>query len=230
MTATPTRKDGWHKIIFMQCGDIRCRFNNTGIEGNDLLKHKVIVRRTNYKFNPSLATINDIKISDIFNDMAKDESRNNLIISDIKTCIKEGRTPIVLTERIIHLNILKDKLKELNIPIIIYKGKMGKRKLDEIKEVINKADANNKPRVILATSSSVGEGFDDSRLDTLFLTMPISWKGRVIQYVGRLNRSYLNKKEVIVYDYLDNMRILNKMFEKRSKGYKMIGYQIEDHI
>lgn len=230
LTATPTRKDGWHKIIFMQCGDIRCRFNNTGIEGNDLLKHKVVVRRTNYKFNPSLATINDIKISDIFNNMAKDENRNNLIISDIKTCIKEGRTPIVLTERIVHLNILKDKLKELNIPIIIYKGKMGKRKLDEIKEVINKADANNMPRVILATSSSVGEGFDDSRLDTLFLTMPISWKGRVIQYVGRLNRSYLNKKEVIVYDYLDNMRILNKMFEKRSKGYKMIGYQIEDHI
>lgn len=225
LTATPTRKDGWHKIIYMQCGDIRVRVSNKELKQNKEMEHTVIVKKTNYKY-----ILNEeqdkILISEILNDMCHNVFRNSMIIEDIKKCIEEGRTPIVLTERVEHLKILKEGLDDLNIPIVIYKGNMGKKKTKEIQDIIKEADENNKPRIILATSSSIGEGFDDSRLDTLFLSMPVSWKGRIIQYVGRLHREHEDKEKVIVYDYLDNMKILEKMYNKRIKGYKIAGYEI----
>ena len=225
LTATPTRKDGWHKIIYMQCGNIRVRVSNKELKQNKSMEHTVIVKKTNYKYI-STEDKEKVHISEILNDMCHNIFRNSLIVDDISKCILEGRIPIVLTERVEHLDILKNQLKEINVPIVIYKGNMGKKKTKEIQETIKDADKNNKPRIILATSSSIGEGFDDSRLDTLFLTMPVSWKGRIIQYVGRLHREHENKDKVIVYDYLDNMKILEKMYNRRIKGYKIAGYEI----
>lgn len=225
LTATPTRKDGWHKIIYMQCGDIRVRVSNKELKQNKEMEHTVIVKKTNYKYIPSDEQ-DKILISEILNDMCQNVFRNSMIIEDIKKSVEDGRTPIVLTERVEHLKILKEGLDELNIPIVIYKGNMCKKKTKEIHDIIKEADENNKPRIILATSSSIGEGFDDSRLDTLFLTMPVSWKGRIIQYVGRLHREHEDKEKVIVYDYLDNMKILEKMYNRRLKGYKIAGYEI----
>ena len=167
-----------------------------------------------------------IQISDIFNDMSHNVHRNSIIIDDIKKCVLDGRVPIVLTERVEHLEILKHELEDIDVPVVIYKGSMGKKKTKEIQNILEEADKNNKSRVILATSSSIGEGFDDSRLDTLFLTMPVSWKGRIIQYVGRLHREHEDKEKVIVYDYLDNMAVLEKMYNRRLKGYKIAGYEI----
>ena len=225
LTATPTRKDGWHKIIYMQCGDIRVRISNKEIKQNKKMEHIVIVKRTNYKY---IATEENekVKIPEILNDMSSNIFRNSLIVEDIKKCILEGRIPIVLTERVEHLKILKEKLEKLKIPVVIYKGNMGKKKTKEVKNILEEADTNKKPRIILATSSSIGEGFDDSRLDTLFLTMPVSWKGRIVQYVGRLHRKHEGKERVIVYDYLDNMKVLEKMYNRRIKGYKIAGYEI----
>ncbi len=225
LTATPTRKDGWHKIIYMQCGDIRVRVSNKELKQNKEMEHTVIVKKTNYKYIPNEEK-DKILISEILNDMCHNVFRNSIIIEDIKKCVADGRTPIVLTERVDHLKILKENLDELNIPVVIYKGNMGKKRTKEIQEIIKEADENNNPRIILATSSSIGEGFDDSRLDTLFLTMPVSWKGRIIQYVGRLHREHEDKEKVIVYDYLDNMKILEKMYNRRLKGYKIAGYEI----
>ena len=225
LTATPTRKDGWHKIIYMQCGDIRVRVSNKELKQSKEMEHTVIVKKTNYKYIPNDEK-DKILISEILNDMCHNVFRNSMIIEDIKKCIAEGRIPIVLTERVEHLKILKEGLDELNIPIVIYKGNMGKKKTKEIHDIIKEADENNKPRIILATSSSIGEGFDDSRLDTLFLSMPVSWKGRIIQYVGRLHREHEDKEKVVVYDYLDNMKILEKMYNRRLKGYKIAGYEI----
>ena len=227
LTATPTRKDGWHKIIYMQCGDIRVRVSNKDLKQNKEMEHTVIVRKTNYKYILTEEK-EKIQISEILNDMCHNVFRNSLIIEDINKCILEGRIPIVLTERIEHLNILKEQLEKLNVPVVIYKGNMGKKKTKEIQETIKKADESNEPRIILATSSSIGEGFDDSRLDTLFLTMPVSWKGRIIQYVGRLHRDHEDKDKVIVYDYLDNMKVLEKMYNRRLKGYKIAGYEITE--
>jgi len=225
LTATPTRKDGWHKIIYMQCGDIRVRVSNKELKQNKEMEHTVIVKKTNYKYIP-IEEKDKIQIAEILNDMSHNVFRNSLIIEDIRKCITESRTPIVLTERVEHLDILKEQLEKLDVPVVVYKGNMGKKKTKEIQEVIKKADENNQPRIILATSSSIGEGFDDSRLDTLFLTMPVSWKGRIIQYVGRLHREHEDKEKVIVYDYLDNMKVLEKMYTRRIKGYKMAGYEL----
>ncbi len=225
LTATPTRKDGWHKIIYMQCGDIRIRVNNREVDQSKTIEHTVIVRKTNYRY-PITEIKDKIQISDIFNDMSHNVFRNSIIIEDIKKCVSDGRVPIVLTERVEHLEVLKQALKDLDVPVVIYKGSMGKKKAKEIQDILSEADKNNKPRIILATSSSIGEGFDDSRLDTLFLTMPVSWKGRIIQYVGRLHREHEDKEKVIVYDYLDNMAVLEKMYNRRLKGYKIAGYEI----
>lgn len=225
LTATPTRKDGWHKIIYMQCGDIRARVSNRELKQNREMEHKVIVKKTNYKYIPTEEK-DKIQISEILNDMCQNVFRNSMIIEDIKKSILEGRIPIVLTERIEHLKILKDSLEDLNVPVVIYKGNMGKKKAKEIQDLLREADEKHKPRIILATSSSIGEGFDDNRLDTLFLTMPVSWKGRIIQYVGRLHREHEDKEKVIVYDYLDNMKVLEKMYNRRLKGYKIAGYEI----
>lgn len=225
LTATPTRKDGWHKIIYMQCGDIRVRVSNKSLKQNKEMEHTVIVKKTNYKYI-GIEEKNKISMPDIYKDMCNNVFRNSLIIEDISKCIMEGRIPIVLTEIIAHLKVLEESLKNLNVPIAIYKGNMGKKKTKEIQKIIEEADKNNKPRIILATSRSIGEGFDDSRLDTLFLTMPISWKGRIIQYVGRLQRKHKGKRKVIVYDYLDNMKMLERMYDKRLSGYRMAGYEI----
>lgn len=227
LTATPTRKDGWHKIIYMQCGDIRVRVSSRELKQYKELDRKVVVKNTGYKYS-DYTDKEKIKISDILNDIAINVFRNNLILEDIKECIKVGRIPIVLTERIEHLKLLKSGLEDLGVPVLVYKGSMGKKKKEEFTKTIKEADQNNLPRIILATSSTIGEGFDDSRLDTLFLTMPVSWKGRIVQYVGRINRLHEGKKNVIVYDYLDDMKVLKKMYERRKKGYKIVGYEIEE--
>ena len=209
----------------MQCGDIRVRVSNKELKQNKEMEHTVIVKKTNYKYIPTEEK-DKVQISEILNDMCHNPFRNSIIIEDIKIAIEEGRIPIVLTERVEHLKILKDSLERLEIPVVIYKGNMGKKKTKEIQDIIKETDKNNKSRIILATSSSIGEGFDDSRLDTLFLTMPVSWKGRIIQYVGRLHREHEDKEKVIVYDYLDNMKVLEKMYNRRLKGYKIAGYEI----
>ncbi len=221
LTATPTRKDGWQKIIYMQCGEIRVRV----LKQNKETDRTVIVKKTNYKYI-SIKDDEKLHISQILNDMCYNTFRNALIVEDISKCISEGRIPLVLTERVKHLKILKEQLEKLNVPIVVYKGQMGKKKIKEFKNIISEADKNKSPRIILATSSSVGEGFDDSRLDTLFLTMPVSWKGRIIQYVGRLHRKHEDKENLIVYDYLDNMKILEKMYNRRLKGYEIADYDI----
>ena len=230
LTATPTRKDGLHKIIYMQCGDIRVRVANRELKQNRKMEHVVIVKNTGYKFIGEEEK-QKLQISELLNDMCNNVFRNEIIIEDIKQSVLEGRIPIVLTERVDHLKILKEgleeKLKELDIPVVIYKGTMGKKQAVEVQNILREADEEGRPRIILATSSSIGEGFDDSRLDTLFLTMPVSWKGRIIQYVGRLHREHDGKNKVIVYDYLDNMKVLDKMFERRMRGYKIAGYEVE---
>ena len=230
LTATPTRKDGLHKIIYMQCGDIRVRVANHELKQNRKMEHVVIVKNTGYKFIGEEEK-QKLQISELLNDMCNNVFRNEIIIEDIKQSVLQGRIPIVLTERVDHLKILKEgleeKLKGLGIPVVIYKGTMGKKQAVEVQNILREADEEGRPRIILATSSSIGEGFDDSRLDTLFLTMPVSWKGRIIQYVGRLHREHDGKNKVIVYDYLDNMKVLDKMFERRMRGYKIAGYEVE---
>ncbi len=223
LTATPIRKDGHHPIIFMQCGPIRYRVHPKDFTNNKC-DHLVKIKQTDF-----LTSFTDkIPINDIYAAMTTSESRNQQIIEDVLTALKEGRSPLLLTERVEHLDSLADRLKDVVKHIIILKGKMSKRTRTEAIEKLN-IIPDNEERLILATGRYIGEGFDDARLDTLFLTMPISWHGTLQQYLGRLHRYHPNKTEIRVYDYVDvQMPMLQKMYQKRLKKYRAIGYSISN--
>ena len=165
-------------------------------------------------------------IQDIYRALSTDIARNQQIVDDILAAVRDGHCPLVLSNRTDHLDRLAAGLANLD-HVLILKGGMGKKQQKAITERLA-AIPEGTPRVLLATGSFIGEGFDDSRLDTLFLTMPISWRGTLQQYVGRLRRFHEGKKVVRVYDYMDaNVPVLARMYEKRLKGYRALGYELE---
>ena len=140
--------------------------------------------------------------------------------------IENGRVPLLLTERTDHVQLFVDRLSRRVPNVFVMKGGMGKKQRDALTSQIA-AVPEDQQRVIIATGRYIGEGFDDARLDTLFLAMPISWRGTLQQYVGRLHRLHENKHVVRVYDYVDScVPVLNRMYEKRLKAYKAIGYTV----
>jgi superfamily II DNA or RNA helicase len=225
LTATPIRKDGHHPIIMMQCGPIRNKVNSKDISKMNEIEHIVIKRNTQFKFcayEESKTSINDI-----YRALIEDEPRNNMIFGDILNALEEGKSPILLTERRSHIDYFEEKFKGFVKNIVVLRGGMGKRQGEAVMKHL-KNIPDNEERLIIASGKYVGEGFDDSRLDTLFLVMPISWKGTLQQYAGRLHRNHHNKQVVKIFDYVDNeIPMLNRMFEKRVKGYKNMGYDIK---
>ncbi len=172
------------------------------------------------------AEITNLTIHDAYAALVTDEGQNRQIVADIVQAVREGRTPLVLTNRTDHLEQLASGLSEIQ-HVLILKGGMGKKQRQAAAEKLVSIP-DGAPRVLLATGSYIGEGFDDSQLDTLFLTMPISWQGTLQQYVGRLHRIHQDKKVVRVYDYVDaQVPMLCRMYEKRLKGYRAIGYAME---
>ena len=140
--------------------------------------------------------------------------------------MQDGRSPLVLTERNEHLDRFESGLAGKVPHVVVLRGGMGKKQRQASVERLA-AIAPNEGRVLLATGKYVGEGFDDPRLDTLFLTLPVSWRGTIAQYVGRLHRLYDGKREVRVYDYADlNVPMLARMFDRRCRGYQAVGYTI----
>lgn len=151
-----------------------------------------------------------------------------MIFDDVLQALEEKRSPIILTERIDHLIELERRFKGFAKNIIVLSGAMKKSERHAAMEKLMKIP-NEEERLVIATGKYIGEGFADPRLDTLFLTMPISWKGTLQQYVGRIHRNHFNKTEVKVYDYIDqHIPVLFKMYEKRLCGYKSMGYRTED--
>jgi hypothetical protein len=157
-----------------------------------------------------------------------DQQRNDLIVKDMQQVLSDGRSPLVLTSRKEHLDYLAGRLRGICQHIFVLKGGMGARQRKKVAESLSLVSPDE-PRIILATGSYLGEGFDDARLDTLFLSMPISWKGTLQQYVGRLHRLHENKKEVRVYDYADLLvPMLARMYKKRLAGYSALGYIVAE--
>lgn len=228
LSATVTRKDGQHPIIFMQCGPIRHHVDPRTQVAKRSFRHQVLIRKTNFKLDDGIAEEWQPKIHEIYQALITDDARNALIVSDILKTVEENRFPLVLTERREHLNRLFELLHPKIQNTIVMKGGMGKRQREHAKaQLANIADGE--PRIILATGRFIGEGFDDHQLDTLFLTLPISWRGTLTQYVGRLHREYARKDKVIIYDYFDeNIAMLERMYQKRIWGYKALGYEIEE--
>ncbi len=226
LSATVTRKDGHHPIIFMQCGPVRHRVDAKGQAARHPFEHKVIVRPTT--FRPAEAPDPDARIqfNDLYTQLIADEARNRLICRDVAESLRDGRSPIVLTERNEHLDFLAAALTGGDHDVITLRGGMGKKQAAAAAARLAE-DRPDRRRVVLATGRYIGEGFDDSRLDTLHLTLPVSWRGTIAQYVGRLHRLHEGKKEVRVYDYADlDVPMLARMFDRRCRGYQAVGYTI----
>ena len=184
--------------------------------------HYLIPRFTNY-----LSTDSDKTITDHYRDLVNHEARNEWIIQDIRQVLEQRRTPLILTERREHVQLLAQRLSPFCKNIILLFGTPSQKERRETLERL-RAIPDTEPLLLIATGKYVGEGFDYPRLDTLFLTLPISWKGKVAQYAGRLHRNYPDKKEVQIYDYVDlHVPMLETMYQRRLKGYAAIGYKLK---
>ena len=226
LSATVTRKDGHHPIVFMQCGPVRHRVDARAQAAARPFEHTVHVRPT--AFYPASGTSADkrIEFQALYQLLVDDEPRNRAISDEIVQAVRHGRSPLVLTERNEHLDRFESVLSSNIRHVVVLRGGMGKKQRQAEAERLAAIPAEE-GRVILATGKYIGEGFDDPRLDTLFLTLPVSWRGTIAQYVGRLHRLYDGKREVRVYDYADlNVPMLARMFDRRCRGYEAVGYTI----
>jgi len=224
LTATPQRRDGHHPIIEMQLGPIRFSVDARNQSVQRSFIHKLIIRDTESSFDDN----GDLRIQDLYRRLATDEHRNNMIFNDVLHALESGRSPILLTERKEHLEYFADRLSNFTQNLVVLQGGRGnKKRRDDLDRLA--AIPDNEERLVLATGRYIGEGFDDARLDTLFLALPVSWKGTLIQYAGRLHRLHPDKTEVHIYDYVDrNIPMLARMFEKRLRGYRAMGYSTEE--
>lgn len=221
LTATPKRSDGHQPIIFMQCGPIRFSADAKAYLKKHGFKHILVPRFTKFQ---CAETGKKLTITDVYKELVENKYRNNLIVSDVKDAVENGRTPIIISERMSHIKTLSDMLANLADNIIILSGQGSAKVKNELIEHIRNISAEES-LIILATGKYVGEGFDCPRLDTLFLAMPISWDGTLAQYAGRLHREYRGKQEVMIYDYADiNVTMLENMYKKRLRGYAKLGY------
>lgn len=222
LTATPIRKDGHQPIIFMQCGPIRFSADAKSQIAKQSFERYLIPRFTSYR------SITDDKqsITTLYQLLSEDEIRNTLIVEDVCKAVEVGRTPIILTSRTAHVTILAEKLRGKVKNVVTLTGTGSTKEKRETLQHLHEI-SSEEPLAIVATGKYVGEGFDYPRLDTLFLALPISWKGLIAQYAGRLHRENEGKKDVRIYDYIDiHEPVCDNMYRKRLKGYAFIGYKI----
>jgi len=226
LSATVTRRDGHHPIIFMQSGPVRYRVDDRKQAASRSFSHQVVVRRTNFSLPIQTENALEASIQEIYTLLTEDSARNQMIIDDVLEAVHTGRSPVLLTERREHLTYFANKLAGEVKNIIVLSGGMGRKQRSKINDEL-KSIPQGEERLIISTGRYLGEGFDDARLDTLFLALPIAWRGTVAQYAGRLHRNYDCKSKVIIYDYVDDqIPVLAGMFGKRKKGYKAIGYEV----
>lgn len=225
LTATSIRKDGHQPIIFMQCGPIRYSADAKAQMASQTFTRLLVPRFTSYR------ELTDEKstYARTVQKMADDENRNGLIIEDVCVALKEGRSPIVLTSLTAHVETLASALIPHCKHVITLVGSESAKEKRQKMEYLQNIPSSE-PLVIVATGKYVGEGFDYPRLDTLFLALPVSWKGIIAQYAGRLHREYPGKKEVRIYDYIDiRVPMCDVMYKRRLRGYASVGYQIKSN-
>jgi superfamily II DNA or RNA helicase len=219
LTATPIRRDGQQPIIFMQCGPIRY---TAGKPANAPHNLEVVPRSRVSRIDLPPET----GIQDVFRHIANDNARTEAIATEIVNAFEQGRKVLLLTERTDHLEALQKTLYERVTELFVLHGRMSKKQRATLIAELEALPADA-PRVLLATGKLVGEGFDHPPLDTLVLAMPVSWAGTLQQYAGRLHRDHANKTNVRIIDYIDSGHpALLRMWEKRQRGYKAMGYQI----
>jgi superfamily II DNA or RNA helicase len=226
LSATVARKDGHHPIIFMQCGPVRYQVDARAQAAARPFEHIVLVQPTSFQPNRDPDPDKRVEFQALYQELVDDKERTRRICEDVVDAVRNGRSPLILTERNDHLDCFERELATRVDHVIVLRAGMGKKQRQAVNEQLA-AIPRQQGRIILATGKYVGEGFDDPRLDTLFLTLPVSWRGTVAQYAGRLHRLYDGKREVRIYDYADlNVPMLARMFDRRCRGYEAIGYTI----
>lgn len=227
LSATLTRKDGHHPIIFMQCGPVRFHVGAKQATQSHPFRHRIVFRPTKFVFRAREEK--KLSFHEIYDALMTDKTRNEMIFEDVMRCISaEKRSPILITERRDHLEMFARRFQPFVRNIVVFRGGMGRKQRQKISEQLNSI-ADSDERLLIATGRYLGEGFDDARLDTLFLSLPISWKGTLAQYAGRFHRLHYSKKEVQIYDYVDHqVPMLERMYKRRLQGYRALGYDIED--
>ena len=223
LTATPIRRDGQQPIIFMQCGPIRHTAATPAGAPQDL----EVVPRSRFA---QIDLPSDAGIQDVFRHLANDQDRTSAIAAEIQEAFAQGRKVLVLTERTEHLDAIRAALNEHEPGPFVLHGRMSKKQRGAL---IAQLDAlpPDAPRILLATGKLVGEGFDHPPLDTLVLAMPVSWKGTLQQYAGRLHREHASKTGVRIIDFVDaGHPALLRMWDKRQRGYRAMGYRIAAEV
>jgi superfamily II DNA or RNA helicase/very-short-patch-repair endonuclease len=242
LSATVSRKDGHHPIIFMQCGPVRHCVDARQQAAVRPFTHSVLVRPTGFCAEATISHSAKCEpgnprqeFQTLYDMLWRDEKRNAMICGDVLSALRGERSPLVLTERTEHLELLAVRLTGAGAEVITLRGGMGRKAMQEALDRLNRNGVQNFVagatkfcnRVVLATGRFIGEGFDDPQLDTLFLALPVSWRGTVAQYVGRLHRLHEGKREVRVYDYADlNVKMFANMFDRRCRGYESLGYVV----
>ncbi len=231
LTATPTRKDGHHPIIFMHCGPVRYRDDAKKQAEKRPFDHYIVPRFTSFRIHKlAEKEEKDWTIQELYAEIVTNEIRNQLISEDVTDCYKAGKNCLILTERVEHVKVLSKLIRKQIPDVISLSGGMGTKGTREAMLKIS-GHTTEKPLTIVATGRFIGEGFDEPRLDTLFLAMPISWKGTLQQYAGRLHRLYEGKNEVLIFDYIDiHIRMFERMYNRRLSGYASIGYKMKGEL
>ena len=229
VTATPKRGDGLEKINYMLIGPIRYSYTAKEKAKEQGIQHLVYPRFT--RTVPPRGVITDkMHPNEAYEIIHNNDVRDEQIIEDVKNCVAAGRTPVVLSRYKDHSKKFYERLKSCADHVFLMTGNNSKKEHRKILEQMHQVD-KNESLILIATGSLVGEGFDFPRLDTLFMATPVSFRGVVEQYAGRLNRDYAGKENVIIYDYVDNhIPMFNNMYMKRLKAYKQIGYEFGDGL
>ena len=227
LTATPQRKDGLERLLHLQCGPIRHTLTATP---DNTIPRTVVIRKSAFHLDASLGPTPPIHA--VWQALVADTGRTEQIATDIHNRVTEGHSPLVLSDRKVHLELLAAAFAHLQggngAKIFHLSSSDGIKRRREIRSEIEACGTTQKPYVLFATASLIGEGFDLPQLDTLFLAMPLSFKGRLVQYAGRLHREHATKQEIRIYDYLDdNHPITLAMFRRRAVAYRHMGYRFE---
>ena len=226
LSATVTRQDGHHPIVFMQCGPVRFRASAKAQARRRPFAHRALFRPTAFRL-PDGVEPERPPIQQVHAALGADDDRNDLIFDDVLSALESGRSPLVLTARKDHAEHLAERLGRFARNVLFLRGGMGVRQRRAVMRRLGEIP-DTEERVLVATGRYIGEGFDDARLDTLFLAMPVAWRGTLAQYVGRLHRLHSAKREVLVYDYVDEaVPVLLRMMRKRLRGYRNLGYSVE---
>lgn len=224
LTATPKRKDRLERLLFAQCGPIRHTLVEAPTDANRVAK----IRHTAIRFPSGAAS--GMPIHELWEALLSDADRMAVIVEDIVSCLKLKRSPLVLADRKTYLDTLAHALSERMPGAVALRmdGQTGKRARAELLRQMKQNYDDATPFVLFATASLIGEGFDLPQLDTLVLSMPLSFKGRLVQYAGRLHREHERKGPILIFDYLDtNHPITQAMFRRRLAGYRDLGYRVE---